>query len=115
MTSKKSKFKESLDTLQNKIYEKPNEHQMSFSTGHNVIENKIQFDRRNSLGFIILDFKSNQKRELIKHTSKASINQIDQDFNQKKTQIHTSNKNELSAYSNDASNIPRVNFLSFVS
>jgi hypothetical protein len=86
---------------------------MSFSTTHNVIDYRIQHNKRNSLGFILLDFKSNQKRELIKHTSKASINQIDQDFNQKKTQIQTSNKNELSAYSSNASNIPRVNFFIF--
>ena len=63
---------------------------MNFSTAHNVIDNRIQRNPGNSLGFIILDFKSNQKRKLIKHTSEARINKIDQDFiNRNKTQIHT--------------------------
>ena len=53
---------------------------MNFSTAHNVIDNRIQRNPGNSLGFIILDFKSNQKRKLIKHTSEARINKIDQDF-----------------------------------
>jgi len=87
---------------------------MSFSTAHNVIDNRLQQNTRNSFSFVLFDFKSNQERELIKHTSKASINQIDQDFDQKNTQIHASNKNKLSDYSSNASNIPRVNiFISY--
>ena len=62
---------------------------------NNDLQERKQFNKRNSFGFIASDFKSNLKEELSKLSSKTSLKKINEDwltttkrqtFNDKKSQ-----------------------------
>ena len=66
-----------------------------FINTNNDLQERKQFNKRNSFGFIAYDFKSNLKEELSKLSSKTSLKKINEDwltttkrqnFNDKKSQ-----------------------------